>query len=172
MNLHVASVSRDEIIEDLIRDVSPDLLAYLTRWTEPVDDAADVLAETLLVLWRRRTDLPPTRDRARAWAFGIARHQLANHRRGRLRRRALASRLEEQLASYDPVLTSSPDNDRVRQALSRLALVDQELITLVIWDGFAVSDAGAVMGLNSSTARSRYSRAKAHLGRALEGQHR
>ena len=166
---HVA----DDEFESLIHDVSPDLLSYLSRWTQPVDDAADVLAETLLTLWRRHADLPPTRDRARAWAFGIARLQLANHRRGTLRRRALAARLSQQLAGYDPYLThDDPSMEQIHTALADLPEDDQELITLVNWDGFTINDAAAVMGLPASTARSRYARAKARLTHALESQQR
>lgn len=157
-------------LDDLIRDVSPDLLAYLARWTQPVDEAADVLAETLLTLWRRRRDVPVERDHARAWVFGVARRQLANHRRGTLRRRALAQRLSEQLTGYDDAPEATdPLAERVAIALGNLSVEDQELITLVIWDGFSLADAGLVLGLPSSTARSRYARAKARFSRALEG---
>lgn len=162
-----------EELEDLIRSVSPDLLGYLVRWTQPVDDAADVLAETLVVAWRRRHDIPAGHDHARAWLFVVARNTLANHRRGQLRRRALADRLRVQLAGYDeggPV--GDEQTERVRAALGTLPLEDQELITLIIWDGLAVAEAGQVLELPASTARSRYARARTRLARALAGQER
>ncbi|MFT4030553.1 MAG: sigma-70 family RNA polymerase sigma factor [Protaetiibacter sp.] len=157
-------------VEALIAEVSPELLAYLTRRTQPVDDAADVLAETLLTIWKRRADIPPTRDCARAWMFVTARNHLMNHARGQARRHALADRLRDNLAGYDEAAPSGDDRaELVRDALGALPPEDQELIGLIIWDGFGVAEAGAIMGLSASTSRSRYSRAKARFARALEG---
>lgn len=42
----------------------------------------------------------------------------------------------------------------------------EELIGLMISDGFGVAEAGNIMGLAASTARSRYHRAKARFVRA------
>lgn len=154
-------------LEDLINEISPQLLAYLTRMTQPVDDAADILAETLLTVWKRRSSLPTTRDQARAWIYVTARNHLANHRRGHVRRTALADRLREQLAGYDDGVYDNDRAQQVRDALACLPDEDQEIITLINWDGFGVAEAGVVMGLSPSTARSRYARAKARLVRAL-----
>lgn len=163
-----SSVWQPEELEHLIAQVTPDLLAYLTRRTEPADDAADVLAETLLTVWRRRTSIPLTVDRARAWIFVTARNHLMNHNRGRARRLALADRLRDQLSGYDAARTSEDARAQaVRDALACLPDEDQELITLVIWDGLGVADAGAVIGLPPSSARSRYARAKARFARAM-----
>lgn len=158
-----------EAFESLIAQVSPDLLAYLARRTRPTDDAADVLAETLLTAWRRRADVPATMDRARAWLFVVARNHLMNHQRGNARRLALADRLRDQLAGYDDALPTHEDDrvQLVQEALGFLPEEDQELITLIIWDGLGVADAGAVIGLSPSSARSRYARAKTRFARAL-----
>lgn len=157
-----------EEFEAFIAQVSPDLLAYLARRTQPADDAADVLAETLLTAWRRRSDVPATADRARAWMFVVARNHLMNHQRGEARRLALADRLRDQLAGYDDAIYTGDDRAQlVRDALSFLPEEDQELITLIIWEGLGVGDAGAVIGLSPSSARSRYARAKARFARAL-----
>lgn len=157
-------------VEELIAEVGPELLAYLTRRTQPVDDAADVLAETLLTVWKRRADIPPTRDRARAWMFVTARNHLMNHIRGRARRHALADRLRDNLSGYDDAATDGGEQaETVREALGLLPVEDQELIGLIVWDRFGVAEAGSIMGLTASTARSRYSRAKARFLLALEG---
>lgn len=161
----------DAEIEALIAEVSPELLAYLTRRTQPVDDAADVLAETLFTVWKRRADIPPTRDRARAWMFVTARNHLSNHQRGQARRHALADQLRDNLAGYDEAAPTGDDQaELVREALGSLPPDDQELIGLIVWDGFGVAEAGAIMRLSASTARSRYQRAKARLVRTLEEQ--
>jgi RNA polymerase sigma-70 factor, ECF subfamily len=148
-------------LDSFIQDVAPDLLAYFTRRVWPTEDAADCLSETLLVLWRRRTDLPADDDGRRAWAFGVARRVLANHRRGAVRRLALANRLRETL-HHTPV-TSAPSDEAATDALAALKDQDRELVTLILWDGFGVAEAGAILGLKPATARTRYARAKARL---------
>ena len=52
------------------------LLAYAVRRVADPADAADVVAETYLVAWRRLDDVPAGAD-ARPWLFGVARRVLA-----------------------------------------------------------------------------------------------
>ena len=68
------------------------VLGYALRRTLSPDDAADILAETFLVAWRK-LDQVPTGPDARLWLFAVARNALANHYRGERRRIALAARL-------------------------------------------------------------------------------
>ena len=80
----------------LFDDAERDLLAYALRRVDRPEDAADVVAETFLVAWRRLDDVPPG-EQARLWLYGVARRQLANQRRGQLRRSQLADRLRAEL---------------------------------------------------------------------------
>ena len=81
----------------LFGDHERELLAYALRRVDRPEDAADVVAETFLVAWRRM-DRVPAGDEARLWLYGVARRQLANQRRGQLRRSRLADRLRSELA--------------------------------------------------------------------------
>ncbi len=45
-------------VEKAVREHAPGILAYFSRRVEPGHDAADLLAETLLVVWRRASSLP------------------------------------------------------------------------------------------------------------------
>lgn len=58
----------------------------------------------------------------------------------------------------------------VRDAVARLAPEHRELVELVHWEGFSIADAGAVLGLNASTARSQYSAARQKLRLALRDE--
>lgn len=49
-----------------------DVLSYLLRRMPERADAADVLADTFLVAWRRIGEVPEG-DAARPWLFGVAR---------------------------------------------------------------------------------------------------
>lgn len=146
-------------LSDFVRRTSADLLAYFVRRTPDHEDAADCVAETFVVLWRRRDSLPADEDAARAWVFGIARNVLSTFQRGRIRRSNLAERLRSELRE-DPV--ESPDTG-FEDALARLRSDDAELVRLVAWEGFGVEEAGTVLGLTATAARKRYSRARATL---------
>ncbi|MER7441844.1 RNA polymerase sigma factor [Micromonospora avicenniae] len=72
------------------------LLAYALRRTEQPEDAADIVAETFLVAWRRSHDMPADAE-VRLWLYGVARRVLANHHRTGLRRERLGERLRHRL---------------------------------------------------------------------------
>ncbi|MEV4259420.1 RNA polymerase sigma factor, partial [Spirillospora sp. NPDC049652] len=88
--------------EDLYAENRAKVLGYALRRTGDPQDAADVVAETFLVAWRRLDDVPPG-DEARLWLYGVARRVLAGQRRGERRRSALGARLRSELAAAGPV---------------------------------------------------------------------
>jgi RNA polymerase sigma-70 factor (ECF subfamily) len=100
------------------------------------------------------------------WLFTIAAHVLANHRRSARRRTALADRLREHLRT-SPSGADEGEAHAVRDAVLRLPDSQRELVTLVHWDGFNLTEAAEILALNPSTARSRYAAAKAALHVAL-----
>ncbi|HEY3714918.1 MAG TPA: RNA polymerase sigma factor [Jatrophihabitantaceae bacterium] len=77
-----------ELFESHVRD----LLGYALRRVGSPEDASDVVADTMLVAWRRLGDVP-TDGTARLWLYGVARRVLANHHRSGLRRERLGERL-------------------------------------------------------------------------------
>lgn len=152
-------------ITDAIASNSADLLAYFER-RAGVQDAADLLAETMMTAWRRVDDLPADAERARMWLFVTARHVLANADRSERRRWRLANRLRLMLGAED-----APPADagaEVRDAVARLEPDLAELVRLVHWDGFTIAAAGEVLQITASTARGRYQRARHDLREMLE----
>jgi RNA polymerase sigma factor (sigma-70 family) len=141
-----------------------ELLAYALRRVDRAEDAADVVAETFLVAWRRLDQLPPG-DEARLWLYGVARRQLANQRRGRLRRARLADRLRAELAVAVPSARGPEDHrvSAVRAALARLDEEDREILRLTSWEGLTPSEIAAVLGVPGVTVRSRLHRARKRL---------
>lgn len=151
----------------LVQSAGGRILSYLTRRVDPPCDAADLLAETLTVAWRRITDLPEDEDQATAWLIGIARGVLANHRRGQTRRAALADRLRMRLA--DRTAPSDPSGEAVaiRDALGRLPEPDRELLTLTVWDGLSTEEVAAVLKITPAAVRQRLVRVRGRLRAAL-----
>jgi RNA polymerase sigma-70 factor (ECF subfamily) len=158
------SVDREARFQRLFDEAGQDLLAYALRRVERAEDAADLVAETFLVAWRRLDDLPAGGE-ARLWLFGVARRQLANQRRGELRRSALADRLRGELPVAVAAVSASQDEsaDLVRSALARLGPEDRELLMLSGWEGLSPREIAKVMRLSAVTLRSRLHRARKRL---------
>ena len=147
-----------------------EILAYALRRVTDPEDAADVLAETFLVAWRRLDDLPP-QGQARFWLIGVARRALANQRRGEDRRSKLVERLCSELAvNLGQGRVDAPDGGEVIAALATLDPADQELLRLNAWEGLEPSEAARVLGISSVAARSRLHRARRRLRLVLDAQ--
>ena len=155
----------EALLTRALEQSSADILSYLSRRVG-ADDAPDLLGETMVVAWRRVRELPVDPERARMWLFGIARGTLQNHARGQRRRWALADRIRLQIR--DDATAPPPDEgSEVRDAIERLDPELAELIRLIHWDGFSLTDAAELLGIPASTARGRYQRAKELLRAAL-----
>lgn len=156
--------------EGFYRQHRPAVLAYALRRTDRPADAADVAAEVFVVAWRRRSEVPAD-PHARLWLFGVARHALANHRRGQLRRSRLQSRLLEgvQELAPDPATAAGAAERRteVLGALRALPENDRELLMLVGWDELTPQQAARVLGVSPALARVRLHRARQRLRKAL-----
>ena len=144
---------------------------YVMRRVDTPEDAAEIVAETFLVLWRRFDDAPAG-DALRPWTFGIARHVMANQRRGERRRGELGERLHAEYTRLaqqpaDPA-DSAVDGAQLRDAFATLAPADQELLRLIAWEGLTAHEAAAVLGVPHAAARLRLHRARRRLQRALE----
>ena len=93
--------------ESLYASHAGQVFAYASRRVG-VDDAADVVAETFLVAWRRLGDVP---DDALPWLYAAARNVVNNARRAEIRRDALRSRLAAaalRVSHDDPVPAVPP----------------------------------------------------------------
>lgn len=150
----------------LLMGSGDDLLRYFERRVNDAEDAADLLSDTAMTAWRRIEDLPRG-DAGRLWLFGVASKVLANHRRSRRRYDALVGRLRLELRATQPRGPMDDEAVAVRDAVSRLRAEHRELVMLVHWDGFTVADAAEILGLNASTARSRYAAARESLRSSL-----
>ncbi|MFN4001458.1 RNA polymerase sigma factor [Microcella sp.] len=156
-------------MDQLVRRESADLLAYFARRVEQPADAADLLSDTLVVIWRRSRDIPLDPHEARLWSFGVARKVLSGHWRSRRRRADVVAKLGEELTNVN---TSSDPGSLldVRSAIARLSELDREIVRLVYWEGFTLEETSRLLTMSSATVRSRHHRAKAKLAAELSGQ--
>lgn len=164
-----ATVPRPDI-GAAFREHAPLLLGYFIRRVTPAEDAADLVSETFLAAWKnpRRDTIAP--DALKPWLIGIARHVLSQHRRGRSRRSSLADRLRSSvhtdLTAQRDGSASTPEAEtaeHLRHLIGGLPTIDQEIVTLVYWEGFTQAEVALILKKPAATIRSRLSRARALL---------
>lgn len=151
--------------EALFREHYDDVLAYaLAR--SGVDVAKEAVAETFLVAWRRRAQVP---EPALPWLLGVTRRTLSTQRRSLRRRDSLTERVvlhHLDVAGADPSVTVT-ERAIVVAAFSELNPTDRETLELVSWDGLSAADAAVVVGCSRATFAVRLSRARRRLEEAL-----
>lgn len=152
----------------LYREQGRAILAYALRRVEDREDAADVVAETFLVAWRRLAEVP-TGSEARLWLYAVARRTIANLHRSERRRTRLGGRLVESLRtelSTHP--TPGSEAAEVLRAMTELSDEDRELLLLVAWEGLSPNEVAKVLAISSLAARSRLHRARRRLRTLIE----
>lgn len=151
----------------LYREQGRAILSYALCRVDDPDDAADVVAETFLIAWRRLDDVP-IGPSERLWLYGVARRVVANLHRSARRRTRLAQRLAESLRS-DPAVYPGPGGEtaEILEAMRELGEENRELLLLVSWEGLSPSEAARVLGISALAARGRLHRSRRRLRRLL-----
>lgn len=151
-------------------------MAYCRRRADP-SDVDDLTAEVFLVAWNKIEQIP-TGDAALLWLYGVA-FRVVNRR---WRTSARGGRAMERLKMVvDVASVSTPDavvvqGEEYRTALraaARLALADQEILRLTLWEELSHVDAAEVLGIEVGAVRQRAHRARRRLGdeyRRLTGE--
>ncbi|MFE3452787.1 RNA polymerase sigma factor [Nonomuraea sp. NPDC059194] len=144
------------------------ILGYAVRRCPSPDDAADVVAETFAIAWRKIDQLPQGAE-ARLWLYGVARNVLANHRRSTTRHHARTVELDADLADlYASTPDSTVEFGAIARAFQDLQDDDRELLGLVAWEGLERGEIAAVLGCSRNAVRIRLHRARKRFARALQ----
>jgi RNA polymerase sigma-70 factor (ECF subfamily) len=154
----VVARAAEQRFRALVAEVADPVRRYLWRRTDSAT-ADDVLAETLVVLWRRFDEQP---REVVPWAIGVARKLLANARRAAARRERLVARI----AVVDPPVESSADEPddaaerKVHRVLGLLRPADAEVLRLWAWDELEPRELAVVLGISANAAAVRLHRAR------------
>ena len=163
--------ARRERFEALFHSHSRPLLGYALRRLERREDAADALAEVMLVAWRRLDDVPPEPE-TRLWLFGVARGVVRNQSRSAARRGRLGERLRGDVArawQHDHA-DGWGEHEAVRSAIQRLGDQDREVLLLTAWEDLAPTEIAQVLALSPATVRTRLHRALGRLRREIDDE--
>lgn len=167
--------ARTEAFRELFDANHSDIERYCRR-RAPEATAAEAVSETFLIAWRRFDDIPSGPD-ARLWLFGTARNLLANLRRSQTRQDQLHLRLIDEptrlapslnTASLDPSIQVVGEPSPVLDALATLSNDDQDVLTLIAWEGFTHAEAAAVFDCSANAVGIRIHRARQRLADAIE----
>ncbi|WP_318656319.1 RNA polymerase sigma factor [Spongiactinospora rosea] len=153
--------------ESMYRETYGQITAYAARRCHSPQDAADVVAETFAIAWRRMGEVPDG-EQATLWLYGVARKVLANHYRVEVRRQALSVELDAEMADlYQAAPDSGVELTAIAQIFRALPDTDRELLSLVAWEGLDRQQIATVLGMSRNAVRIRLHRARRRFARAL-----
>ena len=149
--LRAQSGDRDAF-DQLLRDIAPPLLRYVTRVTADAALAEDVVQETLIAIVRKISWLNDT-SLFRAWAYRIASREAFRALRTR---RAIVTRPIEENLEAAPVETIDPwRRERLLASLESLSPASRAVITLHYLEEMPLSEVAAILDVNIGTVKSR-----------------
>lgn len=151
----------------LYESCHPRVYAYALRRVPP-DIAADVVAETFMVAWRRWADVPS--EAPLPWLLVVARNTISDSRRRSQRRDALTLEIARANAqAVEPDAESAAlERLTVLNALARLSPADREVLFLTVWDGLSSREAARIAECSNAAFAVRLHRARSRLADALE----
>lgn len=134
------------------------------------DDAEDVLSETFLVAFRRRTDFDLSKESAAPWLLGIASRLIRRHRAVEARQwRSFAAAVGQNVASLGGLddamrrVDAEREVRALRERIAALATKDRETLLLYAWQGLSYEDIAEALGVPVGTVRSRLNRVRERL---------
>ncbi len=136
--------------------------------------AEDIVSLTFLEAWRLRAKVDDEGGSLRPWLLGVATNVTRNTRRAARRHAAAVARLPPPEAAEDfaDELASRIDDAEqlalVRTALATLRRAEREVLALCVWSGLDYAAAARALGVPVGTVRSRLSRARTKLAKAVE----
>ena len=140
------------------------VLAYALRRV-PREDAADVVAETFLVAWRRLDEVDERS--ALPWLYAVARRVLLSQQRSTRRQRAIAGGSPPPSRPGTPRPRQASGSRRLLDALAALSEGDREVLMLAAWEELPSGEAARVLGCSAAAYRIRLHRARRRLRERL-----
>jgi len=145
---------------------------FCFRGTADARLAEDLTSIVFLEAWRRRGEVALAPEARLPWLYGVATNVLRNQRRSKRRYRAALLRLPPLLEEPDFAdslidrLDAEQHMRAIRSTLRKLSHLEQEVLSLSVWEGLDTRDVAIALGVPETTVRTRLHRAREHL-RAL-----
>ncbi len=170
------SLNDPEIFAVLFDRHAPLLHRYVTRRLGP-SEAEDVVADTFLAAFQRRSDYDRGRSDARPWLYGIASNVIGKRRRTEtnLYRAYIRSGVHPAeipgLQVEDGINTLAVNRPLAR-ALLGLKRADRDVLLLVAWAELSYQEVADALAIPPGTVASRLNRARLQIRQALNQEER
>ncbi|WP_308250270.1 RNA polymerase sigma factor [Sphaerisporangium fuscum] len=169
-----ASLREPERFAELFDRHAAVLHRYVVRRLGP-DHAEDVVAEAFTRAFEKRHKYAFDRPDALPWLYGIATNIIGTHRRKEVRGyHALARTGEDPVAvAFDEQVvarvTASATRERLAAALAKLGRGERDVLLLIAWGDLSYEETATALDVPIGTVRSRLSRARRKIAKALGG---
>jgi RNA polymerase sigma-70 factor (ECF subfamily) len=137
------------MMENIYREIGPELLAFFRRRHDSPQTAEDLLQETFAAVMKNPDRLLRA-DSPRAYLFGVARNLSAEMRR--------RSHPTEELPAEPPMdeaETADPRLDLMREGIVRLNAASRQVLELRLQRELSYEEMAATLGVPVGTVRSR-----------------
>ena len=138
----------------------PELRAYARLLCKDAVQADDLVQNTCLKAWQKRTDFDPSKGALRGWLFRILRNDFYQQRRSDIRSETREQEALENELVADCNIEPRSNLSRMLRAVDSLKRAQREAFLLVVAAGFTYEGAGEVLDCAPGTVKSRVSRAR------------
>ena len=171
----LAAIGRDaDALEAFYREHLAAMQRFVARRVNDPHEAADLTADVFLAAIDACGRYREDRGTPSAWLHGIARNEVAMHRRGKSRSLQAAGRISGRALLTDDAIEriatridDERDARRLLDVLARLPAGQRAVLELVAVDGLRLDEAAAALAITPGNARVRYHRARRALADAL-----
>jgi len=134
-------------------------------------DAEEVVSDTFLTLWRKRTTVNFIDDSALPWLIATARYQAMNRRRAAFRESSIS--LNDEIDTHssvgvDVIAAEQQLTRRLDEIIAGLGPLEQKIVQLCLVNNFSYEQAALTLGISHASVRNRLSRARSHLRHELQ----
>ncbi|MFN2371076.1 MAG: RNA polymerase sigma factor [Candidatus Krumholzibacteriia bacterium] len=159
--------------EALVREYQGRVCSIAFGYVGDRDEALDLAQEIFVRVWHRLGQMTEP-ERFAGWLTAIARHACLDHLR---RRKARPPRQDIPAEKMTGLAAAAPDPEQawlatsrqrlVHRAMERLSDINREIIVLKDIQGLPLEEIAGLLGLPLGTVKSRSSRARVELARAI-----
>jgi len=142
---------------------------YCFRRTADRELAEDLTSVVFLEAWRRRRTVELAAEAELPWLYGIAANVVRNQWRRQRRYRAALARLPRPRDEGDlaqEAVDHLADQEQARRLVKMLRVlpkVEQDVLTLCVWEGLSAKEVAVALGVPEGTVRTRLHRARTRL---------
>lgn len=169
--LRLIAAGDSAAFEELYRRYARSVLGIALRRTGDRGRAEDATQDTFTSIWRSASRYDPSRGRAAAWLYTVARNAIVDG----LRRRPDPTVADPpDIPARDPGPADVAESEwvswRVHRALEMLPEHERSLVELAYWSGMSQSEIAEYVGLPLGTVKTRTRAALGRLAVELEGE--